>query len=339
MDGIETNPAESAEGGTSVPDVSGVDDAKTEAPATLRAQIERAFERDEKGRFSAATTGKQISDQAAVSGVKAEAKLAPIPLPKSWSADQKARFDALPRELQEYLAKRESDRESFLGQKSARAARYDRWEPVEQQLSQYAPTLRAMGIDPINAIPQLLNAQIELARDPARALAKIAQSYGIKLGQIQQPQGGFDPSIRALIQQELAPIRETFQQQQAAQTERQIQSNLSEVNKFAEGKEHWEKVSPRMVGLIPAIQAEFPNLSNSEVLDRAYAAAVALTPEIANIEAQKAEAKRIEDAKAKANQARKAGASISSANQSQSTSYRPGQSLRDTLEAAWEGKI
>lgn len=339
----EITPVESTEEGTGVssePEIQAAPEAQADdAPAdnSIRAQIERAFERDEKGRFKPGTTPKQVSDQSAVKA--AEPARPAIQLPKSWSADQAERFSALPPELQEYLTKRESEREAFLNQKSERASRYDRWEPIERELSQLAPQLRAMGIEPNQAFVPLLKAQMELASNPVQALQKIAKSYGISLGQIQAPQGQYDPSIRAAINQEIAPIRDFLQQQAAAQTESQLRGIQAEISKFSEGKEHWDKVSRHMLSLIPAIQAEGGNLSNAQILDRAYNAAVALSPEVKAIEAQKAEAKRVEEAKAKVAQARKAGASISSSASSQSTAPQFGKDLRSTLEAAFDGKL
>jgi len=52
-----------------------------------------------------------------------EDELPPIDPPVSWDAEAKAKFAELPRETQEYLAKREGERERFLQQKSQEAAR------------------------------------------------------------------------------------------------------------------------------------------------------------------------------------------------------------------------
>lgn len=50
-------------------------------------------------------------------------ELPPIEAPVSWDAEAKAKFAELPRDTQEYLAKREGERERFVQQKSQEAAR------------------------------------------------------------------------------------------------------------------------------------------------------------------------------------------------------------------------
>jgi hypothetical protein len=68
-----------------------------------------------------------------------EDELPPIDAPVSWDADAKARFAELPRETQEYLAKREGERERFVQQKSQEAtrAKQDAANEAQQALAQY----------------------------------------------------------------------------------------------------------------------------------------------------------------------------------------------------------
>lgn len=65
--------------------------------------------------------------------------LPPIDPPVSWDAEAKAKFAELPRETQEYLSKREGERERFLQQKSQEAtrARQEAEQAAHQQLAQY----------------------------------------------------------------------------------------------------------------------------------------------------------------------------------------------------------
>ena len=68
-----------------------------------------------------------------------EDELPPIEAPVSWDAEAKAKFAELPRETQEYLAKREGERERFVQQKSQEAARakQDVERAALEQLSAY----------------------------------------------------------------------------------------------------------------------------------------------------------------------------------------------------------
>jgi hypothetical protein len=64
--------------------------------------------------------------------------LPPIDAPVSWDAEAKAKFAELPRELQETVAKRESEREKFVQQKSQEAtrAKTEAEQTAIQQLAQ-----------------------------------------------------------------------------------------------------------------------------------------------------------------------------------------------------------
>lgn len=63
--------------------------------------------------------------------------LPPIDPPVSWDAEAKAKFAELPRETQEYLAKREGERERFVQSKSQEAARAKQ-EAIQQATSELA---------------------------------------------------------------------------------------------------------------------------------------------------------------------------------------------------------
>ena len=64
--------------------------------------------------------------------------LPPIDAPVSWDAEAKAKFAELPRDTQEYIAKREGERERFVQQKSQEAtrARTEAEQAAIQQLAQ-----------------------------------------------------------------------------------------------------------------------------------------------------------------------------------------------------------
>ena len=65
--------------------------------------------------------------------------LPPIDAPVSWDAEAKAKFAELPRDTQEYIAKRESERERFVQQKSQEAAqaRQTVAQQAQAELAQY----------------------------------------------------------------------------------------------------------------------------------------------------------------------------------------------------------
>ncbi len=91
--------------------------------------------------------------------------LPPIEAPVSWDAEAKAKFSELPRETQEVIAKRETERERFVQQKSQEAAkaRQDAEQAAVQQLAQleagYAERFQSLAeqLQPQRPNPVLLD--------------------------------------------------------------------------------------------------------------------------------------------------------------------------------------
>jgi hypothetical protein len=115
--------------------------------------------------------------------------LPPIDAPVSWDAEAKERFSKLPREDQEYLAKRESERERFLQTKSQEAtrARQEAEQAAIQQLAQveagYAQHFQSLAeqLQPQRPNPALLQ------HDP-QAFYAMQADYEAKVAQQQQLQ-------------------------------------------------------------------------------------------------------------------------------------------------------
>lgn len=319
-------------------------DAEDFGDDPIESAAEAKAARDELGRFAR----KQVSDQP--EGVAQQEAIEPIPLPKSWSADQKERFNALPRELQQYLAERESQRDSFLGQKSEQAARYERnWAPVERELGRYNHYFEQLNTTPQEAILTLFKAQEMLDRDPARAIAEMAASYGLDLAQVatqqvQRPQ--IDPAVQKLYE-ELNSIRSHIGQQQQAQQAEYVRGLETEVEAFAQAKDasgqplrpHFEAVWESMVPEVQFLRSRNPEWTNTQVLERAYKRAITENENIQKQEAQRAEAERVTQARAKAAAAKKAGSSLSGGNPGGGLAPTAPGDLRSTIVAAMRGEL
>ena len=111
--------------------------------------------------------------------------LPPIEAPVSWDAEAKAKFAELPRDVQEYVAKREGERERFVQSKSQEAVRAKQ-EAVQQATSElariqqgYAQHFQQLA-DQI--LPQRPNPML-LQQDPQ---AFYAQQYAYESAQAQQ---------------------------------------------------------------------------------------------------------------------------------------------------------
>jgi hypothetical protein len=115
--------------------------------------------------------------------------LPPIDAPVSWDAEAKERFSKLPREDQEYLSKREGERERFVQTKAQEAARarQEVEQAAHQQLAEYDARVSqhlqslAEQLQPQRPNPQLLQ------YDPQAFYAQQAQ-YEADVAQRQQLQ-------------------------------------------------------------------------------------------------------------------------------------------------------
>ncbi len=121
--------------------------------------------------------------------------LPPIDAPVSWDAEAKAKFAELPRDTQEYLAKREGERERFVQQKSQEAARarteaeqaaiqqlaqiehgYARhYQQIAEQIMPQRPNPALLQHDPMAFYAQ--QAQYESAAAQQRELQQLASQH------------------------------------------------------------------------------------------------------------------------------------------------------------------
>ena len=203
-------------------------------------------------------------------------------------------------------------------------------QAIQRAIAPYEATLRSEGVNAEQAVQSLFNTEHVLRhgspQEKTNMLMTLAKSYGIDLGNIEEPQY-VDPQIQHL-QDEIRQMRQ--QQQSVMQTQQQNEQAemTSTLTQFAEGKEFFEQVRPQMSALLQAGQAKD--------LQEAYDMAVWARPDTrqAILAKQQAETetKRQGDAVAKAAAAKRAGFDV----QGQGGMGMPSKtgSLRDVLAAA-----
>lgn len=315
------------------------EDSEPESTSSSRA-------RDERGRF-ASSSQNQVSDQAPQ--VEASEAHKPIAPPYSWSADNKELFGKLPREMQEYLSKREQERESFVGRKAQEvSAVRERYAPVERIVTQYSDTFKRVNMDPYQGLESLVLAQQYLDQDPVGALRLMAQSYGLDLSQLangaestQPAQPQAYPQMHYLTN-ELETIRgklAAFENEKMAQQQR---AAVSEVETFANEMDSGGKlirpfmadVHDQMMDEIRLIRSRNPELSARQILQQAYETSCWKNPNVRGrlIEQQRApqvQAQRVQQAKL-------AGSSVRGAPGASTLGSTNGNSVRDALLQAFE---
>ena len=332
------------------------DAAPTAAEAAPREPAADGRARDEHGRFAPKTEAAPgapvetkpdlASTDAAKATVTPDSTPADAP-PAGWTPDAKAAWSTLPPSVKAAALKREAEIDAGGRQWSEEKRRFEGMlGPIAQQASR-------RGMSAEQGLQSLAAAQEFLDRDPHRAIAWLAQSYGVNLATLAGPQGGGDaqptndqaaPSygqadIAALVRQYAEPIvqqswqeREQFAQQQALERE---------VQQFAAAKPHAQAVMSEWAGLVWSYRRDNPDWSNSQVLEASYNAALQANPQIrqslTHAAQAEADAKRKEADAARVTRARSAAASVTGA----PSSATPGpsrMSLDDAIAAAIEGR-
>jgi hypothetical protein len=133
--------------------------------------------------------------------------LPPIDPPVSWTAEEKAAFAALPRDLQETVQKREADRERFVQTKAQEAARarHETEQAAHQQLAQIERTYAQQY--------QEIAARFDVPEPDMALLATNPTEYAMQAHQYRQAQA----------QREQAQQTAAYYAQQAEQREAQAE--------------------------------------------------------------------------------------------------------------------
>lgn len=249
----------------------------------------------------------------------------PLEAPSRWSSEEKAKFAAWPRDVQEAVLERNRALEADHTRKTQEAAELRRSaepilnavRPFEQYLNQLAPKI---GQTPDKMIGQLLGVEYQLRTgDPyekVAALQQIAQSYGIDLAALSRGEmpAGPDPAFTQLrqsfgnIEQRLSQFEQMMQAEQQRQTVQQIETFRTAADQSGRPLyPHFERVR----GVMGQLMSQDGDLS----LEQAYQKAVepinaAIAEELKNREAE-AEKQR----QAAVEKAKKAAPVVSSGSQ------------------------
>lgn len=281
--------------------------------------------------------------------------LPPILPPVSWNAQDKNIFKDLPREVQEVIKRRESERDSFVTKTREEFSQAgNELQRFKQVLTPVQQRLRLQGMTEEQYISQLIAADDLLQSNPAQGIQWLSQQYGLDPSQLNDvgaaPQA--DSATTARIAQLEAMIAQQQQSQQQSQ-ELQTQTAMAQAQKDFENfaLEADEKgnlqhpyvadIGQEMIPFAASIRQQNPTLSNKEILAQAYERAVWANPEtreaLMQSKEQSSQKRQRDEVAKKAARAKKAGSSV---NGSPSNSAAPvengSQSLRASLLAAFD---
>lgn len=277
--------------------------------------------RDEQGRFSAPVP--EVVDPAPA----AETVPEPRKAPQSWKEEYKAQFNALPDAIQEEILRRETDYSKGI-QRYAETAKYG--ETLKPVVDNWQPYLNELGVRPEQAFDAMLHAEKRLRTgSPAeklQTLHKLAQDYGINLGQAPEQQQ-LDPNVQHALSR-VQHLEEHIRQQQYAQQQSQQSEIQKAIDGFAKNPKHphFESVRDDMSKLLQAGYAES--------MDEAYEKAVWARPDIRSTLLADEAAKRIKDEAEKAKQAKQRASSIKGSPSGVEV-RAAGASIRSDVEDAW----
>lgn len=291
--------------------------------------------------------------------------------PAGWKTDSKAKWAEVPDWARDEITRGEERLTNL-------SAKYQGWKPIEPVLEWVGQVAPGYGLNTPQVVQSWANTQAALMRPETASseIVKLARQYlkpdaiqalaqqvlgspaapqGTQPAQPADPNAWVDPEL-AQVKQELAQFKnwktelETQAQQAARQeSQRQHGEKVSAIDKFSAEKgpdgqplrPHLGTVMPDMVASIQKIRSTNPQLSDQDVLQQAYDAAVWGNPETRKLvlDAQKV----AEDAERKAEARKRAQAASRSAVSPASTSPQgppaqtaPKGNLRDQMRQTFE---
>jgi hypothetical protein len=282
--------------------------------------------RDESGKFKstnpeapaaetqAEATGETKSEGHTSEDKPVETVKPSIDPPSSWSREVREKWAALPPDLQEYIAKRESEAHSQITRlgNTAKAA-----EPLLSVIEQNRELFARRNVQPDQGVAALLNAQRKLDENPVAAIGWLAQQYGVDLSMFanadgsqptQSPEVAMLKAEIASMRQQLAETSSTVRQTQAERQAAELAKHQSTVETFLSGKDLTEADEAELVAIVSTEKQLNPGKSAEQLLEAAWETFQYRSPERRQrlIEKQIAEAtaKREAEAKKKADEAK-----------------------------------
>ena len=284
--------------------------------------------------------------------------------PDSWSSKDREVFSRLPNEAQEVIARRDREANNYLTQKSKEIAEYKR--ELEGYISHY------QGFDQVlsqirsdygdSPDPQYLNNLIRGDKalqsrnmdTKVNAAWKVLESVGLHPEDLLSqdgPEGGYeyDDGLRdevKTLREQNQQLQQSFQDQQAAATNREAQQFAFEQNEDGEYLRPFlhdpllrDSLLQTMAPRIQMIQQANPSARLGDVYQKAYEEAIWTIPQIREqlVSTPQKQAKNngIKAAKKKAAEAKKMSSSIKSSSSKSIPKQEP-DSIRESLEQAWD---
>jgi hypothetical protein len=271
------------------------------------------------------------------------------PAPKAWKASARAAWDKLPPDVRQEVQRRENEVARVFGETGQMRQAV---QTFNQIIAPYQARMNAVGLEPLEAVAELLKADHILSSAPtiqrAQYMAKLIQEYGVDIRALDDALAGVAPTdpvesrLEQMLAERLTPIQQFLQNQNqiAAQQEFRVQQEAAvSIEQMALDNikyPHFEQVRDDMADIIEMNAKRRVYLTP----EQAYQRAVAMNPEWSAQAAQQLNQSRqltqAQAANAKAQRALNASGSVSGGPSGTPIGgVNQGSSLRDTIEAAF----
>lgn len=328
----------------------------------IREDIEGAIEEIETGEPSEEVTSEVVdstesddsevdleaSDSGEEDGLQEEEtqgqeEVAPIDPPKSWSKEDTKAWEALPREVQEVVSRREKQRDDGVLHKLQELQNMrSKYQQIEGAIAPYQDWLHLSKTDLPTALQNYFATQKFMMQDPKGALLHLASQLNVSLDELVQQtpnQPPADPRVMQL-QQQLSQLQQQQQQQQQAVQQQIYEHAMGEVQSFMNATDeqgnpkypHFAELEREIELLVPVLKQSSPSASNQEILRQAYDRA-AWGSETVRAKLKQEEFKKLQETKrTQALQAKNRAKSVSGSPNGTVTNA-PDDSIRGLIEA------
>lgn len=254
---------------------------------------------------------------------EAEAAGDDVEIPQHWSAEERTKWEALPPEHKALLLDARKSLEAGYNRKSQKLSEKQRyWKEIKQTFQPLAPILQQSGATKLQAIRNLVNAQMALQSQPDAAfehlarnfaasrpedqrkaiLTRFARGLGVNPGAAQKPQAQddyLDPVAGqqiAQLRQQLSQLSQGMTQQTALAQQQAIANAQTLIDDFKAKNPLFAEVEEGVKQLLASPLVP-QNLPPAQRLEKAYNLAIRLDDEVSKrVEAEKKAARAKEDA-------------------------------------------
>lgn len=273
----------------------------------LRAIYEKnSRERAPDGRFA-----KTNPDQSPAEKDGEQAQASAIPVPQSWSADVKAKWAALPSDVQQYIAKREQEAHQEISRRGQQIASL---EPLQRVAELGKHTFDKYGVPIDEGVAQLLQANEYLETDAPSAIRDLAREYGVDLRALvgAQQQGPSPTTEVTALRQEVSLLKRQLNEtsnrvttRERAEYQRQAATVESQIADFAKDKPDFDELQDDILDQIVILKQKLPDAAYSDILNKAYDHARWANPDSRAKALAAEEAKRLKAAKDRSTDAKR----------------------------------